>query len=176
MKSFFDVHRQAQARYDALMKPYILDADGRPTPIDMSTDAGWMAWSEWFDTADRKVAHDQLGIEDGQPAFEISTVFLGLEHGQDEAGVPRGRNDTGSAPVREPCSGASRSRANCRGATRRTHARRGDRRGLDCADAPGVAQMVAQADRPPAPVLQNPNPRRALPSSALCACWITVSS
>ena len=88
MKSFFDVHRQAQARYDALMKPYILDADGRPTPIDMSTDAGWMAWSEWFDTADRKVAHDQLGIEDGQPAFEISTVFLGLEHGQDEAGAP----------------------------------------------------------------------------------------
>lgn len=88
MKSFFDVHRQAQARYDALMKPYILDADGRPTPIDMSTDAGWMAWSEWFDTADRKVAHDQLGIEYGQPAFEVSTVFLGLEHGQDEAGAP----------------------------------------------------------------------------------------
>lgn len=81
MKSFFDVHRQAQGRYDAAMKP-------RPIPIDRTTDEAWMAWSAWYATADRQVAHDQLGIEDGQPAFEISTVFLGLEHGQDEAGVP----------------------------------------------------------------------------------------
>lgn len=88
MKSFFDVHRQAQGRYDAAMKPYILDADGRPIPIDRTTDEAWMVWSAWYATADRQVAHDQLGIEDGQPAFEISTVFLGLEHGQDEAGAP----------------------------------------------------------------------------------------
>ena len=88
MKSFFDVYRQAQAHYDALMKPYILDADGRPTPIEMSVDGALIAWSSWYATADRQVAHDQLGIEDGQPAFEVSTVFLGLEHGQDEMGAP----------------------------------------------------------------------------------------
>lgn len=88
MKSFFDVHRQPQARYDSGMKLYILDADGCPTPIDMSADGALIAWSEWYATADRKVAHDQLGIEDGQPAFEVSTVFLGLEHGQDETGAP----------------------------------------------------------------------------------------
>lgn len=70
------------------MKPYILDDDGRPVPIDRTTDEAWMAWSAWYATADRQVAHDQLGIEDGHPAFEISTVFLDLEHGQDEMGAP----------------------------------------------------------------------------------------
>lgn len=70
------------------MNLYLLDADGRPILIDTSTDAGFFTWSEWFATADRQVARDCLGVEDGQPAFEVSTVFLGLEHGQDEAGAP----------------------------------------------------------------------------------------
>lgn len=70
------------------MKPYILDADRRPIPIDMSADGALITWSQWCATADRQVAHDQLGVEDGQPAFQVSTVFLGLEHGQDETGAP----------------------------------------------------------------------------------------
>jgi hypothetical protein len=33
-----------------------------------------LAWAEWFETAERKVARDEVG------ASVVSTVFLGLDH------------------------------------------------------------------------------------------------
>jgi hypothetical protein len=46
---------------------YILD--GRtPVPTDM------MTWAKWFETADRTVSKTQIG------EWEVSTVFLGLDH------------------------------------------------------------------------------------------------
>lgn len=70
------------------MKLYILDAAGRPTPIDRATDEGWMAWSRWFATADRQVAEDRLCVGGDEAVFVVSTVFLGVEHGTDGAGAP----------------------------------------------------------------------------------------
>lgn len=39
-----------------------------PVPADL------MTWAKWFETADRKVAADEIGD------VRISTVFLGLDH------------------------------------------------------------------------------------------------
>jgi hypothetical protein len=48
---------------------YILDERGEPVA------AGPMTWARWYETADRRVAFDDLG-ERGQ----VSTVFLGVDH------------------------------------------------------------------------------------------------
>lgn len=48
---------------------YILEGK-TPTPID-----DLLAWGEWMESADRQVALDEI---DG---ITVSTVFLGLEHG-----------------------------------------------------------------------------------------------
>lgn len=49
---------------------YILNENDEPVAID-----DVMTWGRWFETADRKVAKDTVG------SFDISTVFLGLNHG-----------------------------------------------------------------------------------------------
>jgi hypothetical protein len=50
---------------------YTLDADGQPVPCD-----DVIAWSLWFETADRHVAQDA----DEATGVRVSTVFLGLDH------------------------------------------------------------------------------------------------
>lgn len=52
---------------------YILSDDG--TPIVASS---VQEWGRWFETHDRRVAYDRL------PTCDISTVFLGLDHGWGE--------------------------------------------------------------------------------------------
>ena len=47
---------------------YVLK-DGLPIPEDDS-----LAWSLWFETADRRVALTKMGD------VEVSTVFLGIDH------------------------------------------------------------------------------------------------
>lgn len=47
---------------------YILD-NKRATPV-----ADVMTWGRWLETADRKVARDEIGD------VSVSTVFLGLDH------------------------------------------------------------------------------------------------
>lgn len=49
---------------------YTLDERGEPVPC-----ADLMEWGRWMETAERKVARDQIG------RFDVSTVFLGLDHG-----------------------------------------------------------------------------------------------
>lgn len=60
---------------------YILDDDGRPTPVE---DA--LAWARWFERASedgsRIVAQTKIG------AVLISTVFLGLDHQVRDDGPP----------------------------------------------------------------------------------------
>lgn len=40
------------------------------------------AWARWFETADRKVAYDEIG------EMRVSTVFLGLDHDFSGKGPP----------------------------------------------------------------------------------------
>lgn len=54
---------------------YILDGK-TPIPADL------MQWGEWFETADRHVAKDQIGD------VGISTVFLGIDHRFADDGPP----------------------------------------------------------------------------------------
>jgi hypothetical protein len=44
--------------------------------------ADLMEWARWFETAERHVAHDEIG------PFRISTVFLGLDHRHFSEGEP----------------------------------------------------------------------------------------
>lgn len=53
-----------------LLGMYILDQNGKPILCEDT-----LAWAEWYDTADRVVAKTKIGI------YEVSTVFLGLDHG-----------------------------------------------------------------------------------------------
>lgn len=49
---------------------WILDENGEPKPVSL------MEWAKWFeDVKHRIVDNTQVGI------FEVSTVFLGLDHG-----------------------------------------------------------------------------------------------
>jgi hypothetical protein len=48
---------------------YILNAAGEPVEAD------WLTWAQWFGNADRRIALTKVGD------VEISTVFLGLDHG-----------------------------------------------------------------------------------------------
>jgi hypothetical protein len=50
------------------MKHYILDDDKNIVEADLVT------WAKWFETADRRVAHDEVN------GVKISTVFLGMDH------------------------------------------------------------------------------------------------
>jgi hypothetical protein len=50
---------------------YKLDADGTPVPV-----ADVIEWALWFETADRLVLRDG----DERTGWEVSTVFLGLDH------------------------------------------------------------------------------------------------
>jgi hypothetical protein len=50
---------------------YKLNAAGEPEPVE-----DVLAWGEWFETADRIVARDA----DEQTGWQVSTVFLGLDH------------------------------------------------------------------------------------------------
>jgi hypothetical protein len=47
---------------------YILDGHN-PVPCN-----DLMEWARWFETSDRRVAHDEIGD------VRVSTVFLGLNH------------------------------------------------------------------------------------------------
>ncbi len=58
-------------------KHYQLDANG-----DVVESPSLMAWAMWYETADRKVARDRTGD------FDVSTVFLGLDHGFEPDGKP----------------------------------------------------------------------------------------
>jgi hypothetical protein len=49
---------------------YVLGVDGEPVAVD-----DFYVWAEWFETADRRVALDVVGL------WRISTVFLGIDHG-----------------------------------------------------------------------------------------------
>lgn len=53
------------------MRPYfyLMDEDG-----NISSTEDRDSWGEWFQTADRRIAFDQVGLA------EVSTVFLGLDH------------------------------------------------------------------------------------------------
>lgn len=57
---------------------YILDEQGQPIE-----DEDLIHWAAWFETANRHVAKDVL--PDGT---KISTIFLGLDHGFGEQGLP----------------------------------------------------------------------------------------
>lgn len=52
------------------MSDRYIERDGQPVP-----EPDLFVWARWFETANRHVARDVVG-----PA-EISTVFLGLDHG-----------------------------------------------------------------------------------------------
>lgn len=59
---------------------YTLDADFNPQPCaDLAT------WARWFETAHRTLAKDR-DERPGAPDVEVSTVFLGIDHG---VGAPR---------------------------------------------------------------------------------------
>ena len=47
---------------------WILDPDGSPVPVSC------LEWAEWFETADRVLARDDV------PGSVVSTVFHGLDH------------------------------------------------------------------------------------------------
>lgn len=49
---------------------YTINAAGDPVP-----EPDLMTWARWLETADRKVARDQIGDT------VVSTVFLGIDHG-----------------------------------------------------------------------------------------------
>jgi hypothetical protein len=49
---------------------YVLDPDHRVLPVE-----DVLAWAEWMEHADRRVAEDT--VED----YWVSTVFLGVDHG-----------------------------------------------------------------------------------------------
>lgn len=51
-------------------------------PVPCTRDEG----ARYFSTADRTVAKDLVGNDDGR--WEVSTVFLGLDHGHDPHGRP----------------------------------------------------------------------------------------
>lgn len=51
------------------MTRYVLDNDGEPV-----AQPDLLKWAEWFETADRSVADDNIGDT------RVSTVFLGLDH------------------------------------------------------------------------------------------------
>jgi hypothetical protein len=56
---------------------YILDAHGEP----VCWDHDFLAWAQWFETADRTVAKARdEGVTDPAQQVEVSTVFLGLNH------------------------------------------------------------------------------------------------
>lgn len=53
-----------------MMSPnYMLNDDGEPVAV---TDV--LKWADWFETANRKIANDQIG------ECRVSTVFLGVDH------------------------------------------------------------------------------------------------
>ena len=60
---------------------YILDEQGEPVPCDDP-----LKWSEWFETANHRLAFDTLGYEGS--AVEVSTVFLGINHNFGTEGPP----------------------------------------------------------------------------------------
>ena len=41
-----------------------------------------MEWAEWFETADKVVKRESIG------GYQISTIFLGLDHGWTKTGPP----------------------------------------------------------------------------------------
>ena len=59
------------------MMRYVLDEDGNPRH-----EPDLHAWAQWIETADRHVAH--YAHDD----FEVSTVFLGLDHNFSGEGDP----------------------------------------------------------------------------------------
>ena len=59
-----------------MTKKYILNARGEPQQCDDIMD-----WGAWFETADRKVAIDNIQDPDSYDmSYVVSTVFLGLDH------------------------------------------------------------------------------------------------
>lgn len=61
---------------------YVIE-DGKPVEVDTSTTAGLIRWAENFEGTDRRVRFARL-----TPKVEVSTVFLGLDHGFLESGPP----------------------------------------------------------------------------------------
>lgn len=64
------------------MKCYVLDENGLPVAFDVSDTEGMLAWSQWFMSADRRIALDLI---DGPEHFEVSTVFTGVAIERDGA-------------------------------------------------------------------------------------------
>jgi hypothetical protein len=60
---------------------YILDAEGRPQPVD-----DLIAWARWFENADRIVKQDFAEGSEGRVG--VSTIFLGLDHNYSGRGGP----------------------------------------------------------------------------------------
>ena len=57
------------------MREWIL-VNREPRQVEIRT------WALWFEAADRRVAQDNVG------SVRISTVFLGLDHNEDDSGPP----------------------------------------------------------------------------------------
>lgn len=56
---------------------YILDEHGEP-----KAEPDVVTWAKWFESAKRKLAHDEVG------SARISTVFLGIDRNMGGAGPP----------------------------------------------------------------------------------------
>lgn len=59
------------------MNCYFVLQDKQPVP-----EPDMHEWSLWFETADRVVKQEMVDV------FFVSTVFLGIEHGLNEEGLP----------------------------------------------------------------------------------------
>jgi hypothetical protein len=57
---------------------YVLDPDGNPR-----LEPDLLTWAMWFERADRHIAYTELG-----QGVKVSTIFIGLDYGWDEAGPP----------------------------------------------------------------------------------------
>jgi hypothetical protein len=72
----------AMTQIDVRPERYILDANHNPVVCD-----DLFKWARWFETADRRVAHD-MDEGEGAERIRVSTVFLGLDHNFAEVGPP----------------------------------------------------------------------------------------
>lgn len=65
------------------MNNYILDAKGNP-----KRERDLMTWARWYEknTDDRRVAWDEIG--EGKDKVVVSTVFLAIDHGFGQGGLP----------------------------------------------------------------------------------------
>ena len=73
---------------DYKMIHYMLSESGDITPIDTSTPEGLEEWGEWYNNFNRTIAlnylYDLSSYSDEVCRVAISTVFLSIDHGNEE--------------------------------------------------------------------------------------------